>query len=314
MDDDPKTPLTIAHLSDLHLSDPGRLGWRETTPKRLLAYLSWRRKRRFRHRRDVLERTVAHAKAARPDVIVVTGDLTHLGLPREFREVRAWLPTLGSPERVLLVPGNHDTTSRAAFDATLGQWAPWFASDPQAPATAPFPSRRVVRGVAFIGVTTARPSAPLLAVGRIGRRQLAAVDHLLETAGAAGHFRVVFLHHPPSAGTVRWRKRLTDAAALESVLARRGAELILHGHAHRASFSWLDAGAHRIPIIGVGSASEHRADGSREPEYNLLRIDGPPGDWTLEATRTTWDRSLAAFVARDPVRISADADVRGALA
>ncbi len=67
--------------------------------KRLLGYLSWRRKRRLVHRRDIVDSLVKDLHAICPDHIVVTGDLTHIGLPDEFAEAAQWLPCLGLPDR-----------------------------------------------------------------------------------------------------------------------------------------------------------------------------------------------------------------------
>ena len=107
--------------------------------------------------------------------------------------------------------------------------------------------------VALIGLSTARPSAPFLATGRLGERQLVRLDRMLAETAASGLFRVVLLHHPPAAHTVRWRKSLLDGAALRDVLARHGVELVLHGHAHFSAATYLDAAHGRNLAIGVPS-------------------------------------------------------------
>jgi 3',5'-cyclic AMP phosphodiesterase CpdA len=78
-------------------------------------------------------------------------------------------------------------------------------------------------------------------------------------------------------------KRLVDGAALRAVLARHGAELVIHGHDHEHSLIELPGPQRPIPVMGVPSASaappgEHDAAG-----YNLYRIDGRPGSWRCEA-------------------------------
>ena len=57
--------FTFAHLSDLHLSTPAALTPREWLGKRALSYLSWRRKRQFEHRAEVLEALRAELAALR---------------------------------------------------------------------------------------------------------------------------------------------------------------------------------------------------------------------------------------------------------
>jgi hypothetical protein len=111
-------------------------------------------------------------------------------------------------------------------------------------------------------LSTAQASAPFLATGRLGERQLRRLDRMLEQTAGAGLFRVVLLHHPPAAHTVRWRKSLLDGAALREVIAKRGAELTLHGHAHFSSATYLDGANGRnlaIGVLGIGDRRQGRS-------------------------------------------------------
>jgi len=89
--------FTLAHLSDLHLSSLNDVKVRELLNKRIYGYLKWQLKRRSEHRREVLDALLLNLQHTTPDHIAVTGDLTHLGLPKEFREARNLLQSLGSP-------------------------------------------------------------------------------------------------------------------------------------------------------------------------------------------------------------------------
>ena len=270
----------VAHLSDLHLTDPGpfRLG-HARHPKRLLAWLSWRSRRRARHDRDRLDRLVPDLVTADPDVVVVTGDLTHLGLPHEFEQTRCWLEALGSPSRVCVVPGNHDACCEEPWDATLGSLSPWFASDEVA--AFPFPSLRVRGDVALIGVSTATPSPLFFATGDVGADQVARLGDMLRESGERGRFRIVYLHHPPTPGTVAWRKRLRDGRRLLEAVDAFGAELILHGHAHRDEQGSTPAAGRSIPVIGAPSASDSRWERGGGA-YNLYRIARDGSVWTID--------------------------------
>ena len=75
--------FTLAHLSDPHLTSLAAVRLRQIANKRILGYLSWRQRRRFVHRTDVLDAVVDDLKRQQPDHIAVTGDLTHIGLPAE---------------------------------------------------------------------------------------------------------------------------------------------------------------------------------------------------------------------------------------
>ncbi len=144
-----------------------------------------------------------------------------------------------------------------------------------------FPTLRIRRHVALIGLSTALPSAPFLATGRLGEKQLARLDALLEQTGRDGLFRIVLLHHPPASHTVRWRKSLRDGAALRDVLARRGAELTLHGHAHFSAAAYLDGARGRNLAIGVPSASAIGKHVDRYATYHLYRIRRSEDGWKL---------------------------------
>jgi 3',5'-cyclic AMP phosphodiesterase CpdA len=264
-------PFTFAHLSDPHLTSPAGVPARALLGKRVLGYLSWRWRRRGRHRAQVLAALQRDLAATRPDHVVVTGDLTVLGLPGELDEARRWLEGLGPPAHLTVVPGNHDTYVGAAVAAMLERWRPYVA--------APFPGLRVRGPVAFIGVSSARPSAPFLAVGSVGEAQLRRLAGAL--ADTRGLFRVVSIHHPVLRGTVPWRKRLTDAAALRVVLAREGAELVLHGHGHRLAFGHLPASPISIPVVGVPSASAVSTDRERMARYHVYRLTPRTSGWAL---------------------------------
>ena len=109
--------LTFAQLSDPHLSSPAPVRATDLLGKRALGYLSWRLARRHRHLAEVLAALVQDLRAAQADHVVVTGDLTHLGLPHEFEQARRWLDALGPAPALSVVPGNHDAYARSEWRA-----------------------------------------------------------------------------------------------------------------------------------------------------------------------------------------------------
>ncbi|WP_242469881.1 metallophosphoesterase [Rhodospirillum rubrum] len=82
--------MLIAQTSDLHIRPPGMLvgGVVDTAA--------------------ALEACVAHLQALplRPDLLLITGDLTQQGRPEEYAHLRRLLAPLGLP--LLVCPGNHD--------------------------------------------------------------------------------------------------------------------------------------------------------------------------------------------------------------
>jgi 3',5'-cyclic AMP phosphodiesterase CpdA len=277
------TAFTLAHLSDPHLAPlpAPRLG--ELIGKRALGYLNWMRKRRHIHRREVLDALVKDLQAQRPDHIAVTGDLVNIALEAEFAPARAWLESVGSPEHVTVVPGNHDAYAHATQHRFAEIWRDYLRGDDAGtanPVTFPFVRRR--GPLALIGLSSAVPTPPLMATGWLGRTQLDALDHLLSQLSAEQGFRVLLIHHPLRSDS--WDKRLTDSQALLTLLKRHGVELILHGHDHIHSTMWFDGPRGRIPAIGVPSASAIAHGHTPAAAYNLFSIEGGGNAWRCEQT------------------------------
>ncbi len=273
--------FTLAHLSDPHLAPLPDPHWSELLNKRITGYLHWQRTRQFVHDASVLATIVADLKAHKPDHIAVTGDLANIALAQEFVRGREWLQGLGSPQQVSFVPGNHDAYVRAGMGYAIRQWGDYMCGDHDA---ADFPYLRRRGPLALIGLSSAVPSAPLMATGRLGPTQLVRLGEMLDTLKTERPFRVVLIHHPPVSQAKAY-KRLLDADALKRVLAEHGAELLLHGHDHLRMLNWL-AGPDgtRVPAVGVPSASAAPGMSRNDAAYNLYAIDGAPGAWRCEMT------------------------------
>jgi 3',5'-cyclic AMP phosphodiesterase CpdA len=292
-----RAAFTLAHLSDLHATDVRLESPRDVLGKRALGWLSWHRKRRKEHLAQVLEALIEDLHACAPDHVGVTGDLTHLGLPGEIEAAVAWLERLGPAERVAVVPGNHDAYAGAAGAERWSAWRPYMGG-PAFPSdegirdddadTRGFPwVRRIGAAAALVGVSSARPTAPLLATGRVGPAQRARLERLLTALAGEGRARIVLLHHPPLPAGQSRRRQLDDAEALRDLLARAGAELVLHGHTHESHVDEVPGPRGAIPVIGVPSSSSigHRA--ARRARYHLYRIE-PEGAGGAPRCRISW--------------------------
>ncbi|WP_442753385.1 metallophosphoesterase family protein [Methylocystis sp. JAN1] len=260
----------LAHLSDAHIGPIPRPNLAELLGKRVTGYVNWLYKRAGQHDMGVLGRLVADMRAHNPDHIVMTGDIVNVGLPAEIALAREWLATLGGPEEVSFTPGNHDAYVADVTKLVHEVFEPWTTSET---ATAGFPYLRRREGVALIGLDSGVPTAPFVASGRLGEAQLSALGALLDRTRAEGLARIVFLHHPPHVGGARALRNLEDAAAFEAVIARHGAELVLHGHNHRPSVAYIAAPHGRTPVVGVASASARPGGHYPAAAYNLYRIE-----------------------------------------
>lgn len=271
-------PITIAHLSDVHLPPMRGFTPASWTVKRTLGWINWHSKRRFIHSRAGLDKIVADVHAHVPDHILVSGDLVNIGLPREYVAAYEWLQELGAPDRVSVVPGNHDAYVAADARRGISSWRAYMADDtsdrsPEIGRTdchgVLFPFVRRVGPVAVIGVNSGVPSKT--AIGQVGPDQMTRLAQELDRLGKANAVRLVMIHHPPVPGLATPGRSLVDRAALAKVLEKHGAELVVHGHNHTLT-SVVRGG---VRVEGVGSASAARAQGHQPLAcYNLIRIRG----------------------------------------
>ena len=193
-------PVRLLHISDLHAGSV-----EETAVEQSLEPL--------------LERT-------QPELIVVTGDLTHRGRRREHERAAAFLRGLGRP--LLVIPGNHDIPY--TFPARFTR--PWLEFERQWGTVEPvFRSDELM----VVGLNSVRPWRHQS--GQIRSAQIARTAELLAEA-PKGALRVVALHHHLIGAP--WRSRKRPVAHRSKVLAGfvdAGAELILAGHIHQAAVS-----------------------------------------------------------------------------
>ena len=300
---------TLAHLSDPHISCMNAIAARDLLNKRLFGYLKWKLHREARHGDSVLSALHADLEKTNPDHIAVTGDLTHLSLSAEFKKARQWLQSLGSPSQVTVIPGNHDTYVNTDWHKTMAHWTEYMLSDtPRDDDHSTdnmdriFPCLRIRGRIAVIGVCTAQPCAPHLAVGSIGANQLHRLEKILSQTARQKYFRVILIHHPPASGTVSWRKRLTDAPALQSLLTRFGAELILHGHAHRAHQNYLKTPSGRVPVMGAPSITALNRRPERRARYYLYHISPGGDDWNVRLQGRVYSPDENRFIRENEQR------------
>jgi 3',5'-cyclic AMP phosphodiesterase CpdA len=268
--------FVLAHISDLHMALTPKLT--QLLSKRGLGYINWHRKRKYIHRRDILDAITLDLKAQAKDHTAVTGDLVNLSLPVEYERAGGWLRTIGGPKDVTVIPGNHDVYVRQVTEAPATYWGDYMTGDD---GVQRFPFLRRRNNVALIALSSGVATGPFMATGRLGARQLQRFAELLEQTRDA--FRVVLIHHPPVSPPQRHLRRLTDATDFRGVLAAKGAELLLHGHDHQRALLWLDGPGKKIPAIGVPSASARAPHGDEDGAgYHLFNIDGTVGNWRCD--------------------------------
>ncbi|MBN9012460.1 MAG: metallophosphoesterase [Rhizobiales bacterium] len=286
------TAYVLAHLSDPHLPPLPAARLHELIGKRALGYLNWQRNRHTIHRRELLDLLVSDLHIQQPDHIAITGDLVNLALPSEFAPARKWLEGIGPPDRVTIIPGNHDAyvrTTQHRFAESFGEYLHGDGANASDAIVYPFVQRR--GPLTLIATSTAVPTAPFMATGRLGTAQLAALDRILSAQANEPTFRGLLIHHPRRAEHHGRYKRLTDADALLALLKQHGVDLILHGHDHVHSTMWFDGPRGRIPAIGVPSASAVAHGHHPAAAYNLFKIDHDGAQWRCEQSVRGWIES-----------------------
>jgi outer membrane protein assembly factor BamB len=165
----------------------------------------------------------------KPRLVVVTGDLTEKGDPREFRQYREEVEafTQRSSIPVLSALGNHDARWNPLGRRELGG-EPW-------------PRALVLGDLGFLALDS---SLTFGQHGHLSRRQLADALAAIASRPQAKDW-IVALHHPPGHGSF-----LDDPALPLELLARAPVCLVLtgHGHAHR---HWDHGGVPHVMAIGV---------------------------------------------------------------
>ena len=296
--------FTLAHITDPHLGPLPAVQPRDLMNKRILGFLSWTRRRHKIHRPEVLTALAADLRDQRPDHLAITGDITNISLPGEFSGALRWLESLGSPRDVSVIPGNHDAYIAVPWETSLGLWRDYMAShDDEGQARPPegpgdFPFVRRLGEIALIGLSSAEPSPPAFATGRLGADQLSRLADLLGLLGQERLFRVVLVHHPPDPAATKARKRLIDGAELMAVIGREGAELILHGHEHSFATEEIARPQGPVPVFGIPSASAAKGT-QRHPvaHYQTYEIARRENGWRIGVSLRGYNPQSGEFEA-----------------
>lgn len=275
-------------LGDIHTYRLAVAPWR-LLGKRLVGQLNLYFNRRHQFDRGVLPLAARRIAELRPDLLLMTGDLSTTALRGEFEDVAEHLAPLWAVTPTLVLPGNHDrytngSTWRRTFERALA---------PHGDVLVPtYPHlRRLNDRWRLLALDAAVPQ-PFCSRGRLGRRQLEQARALLADLApgiglvAACHYPVV---DPPAdvAPPARWGHRLgrrTELQALlRSELARRPV-IYVHGHVHRSWCIRLTSG----PLAGMIDVNAGALALAR-PEHRLGQ-----GFWELRLPDDA-DDTLAAI-------------------
>jgi 3',5'-cyclic AMP phosphodiesterase CpdA len=273
----------LAHVTDPHFRGFDGVTLGAFAGKRAIGLVNLALNRRRHHKTELLAALAEDLRAEAPDHLALTGDLSNLSLEGEWRAALRWLEQQGAaPATVTVIPGNHDAyvaevVRAGVFERLFGQFqtadVDGAAAAVDGDARARYPFVRLRGPLALIGVNSCVATGDLGAWGEVGAEQLARLEAVLGHADVARRIRVVLIHHPPVMHKGGEARNLKDRDALAAVLARAGADIVLHGHDHRDERADLAGpGGRRIPIIGAGSAS-YAGGPEKRARYNIYEVD-----------------------------------------
>jgi 3',5'-cyclic AMP phosphodiesterase CpdA len=227
---------TVAHISDLHFGRTDAV---------------------------LVRRLKAQLNELKPDLTIISGDLTQRARISEFADARAFLESIPKPQ--IAVPGNHDIelyNLYGRFIQRLQRYREYICADVEPHYSDPeltVVSLNTARSLTFKG-------------GRVSAYQIERLKQTLVTA-TSGSVKILVGHHPldlpasfehPLAGRARAALRaLTDS----------GLDMILSGHLHvpqlTAPAERLRIGGHTAILVQAGSAisTRHRGEGN---SYNVI--------------------------------------------
>jgi 3',5'-cyclic AMP phosphodiesterase CpdA len=228
----------------------------------------------------VVEALATLARLQRPDLLVLSGDITQRARPAQFRAARAFMDRLGVP--VLAIPGNHDIPLFDLWARLRHPYARHIAAfgDDLEPVHAS-------HDLMVVCVNTTRPWRHKH--GEVSGLQVDRVARLLAGAGAA-QLRVVVVHQPVAVTHAEdVPDRLRGHAAALHRWAAAGADLLMGGHIHLPYVMALHGLARPMWAVQAGTAVSSRVRDGAPNSVNLLRwgADSPSGCCRIEQ----WDFS-----------------------
>lgn len=210
----------------------------------------------------VVEALVALAAQQRPDVVVLSGDITQRAQPAQFRAAKDFVDRLGAP--VLAIPGNHDI-------ALFNLWERLFR--PYARFASAFGSEcepvLSTQDLLVVGVNTTR--AWRHKNGEVSTVQIDRVAKLL-VAASPRQLRVVVVHQPVAVIQVQDRTNLLRGhSAATRAWSTAGADLVMGGHIHLPYTLPLQTLSRPLWVVQAGTAVSSRTRSGVPNSVNVLR-------------------------------------------
>jgi 3',5'-cyclic AMP phosphodiesterase CpdA len=270
------TPVTLAHLSDLHFG-------RDADLEQIAAL------------EDVLP-------TLQPAAIVLSGDLSQRARHGELQAALRFTQGLSRTAPTLVIPGNHDVEWwRSPFgllgkDRRYRKYRRYFGRDLTPSLELP--------GAVLASVLTSHG----VALGSMtwNLNDMAVKGHLpaSEARRVTEYFarapkdavRIVVMHHNLLRGAISGRMGLARWKRAQALLQQTGAELVLCGHDHQEGCGQME----NAYVVGTAGTHTDRCRGGRPSAWNFISID--PESINIQHHR--WYAAQRRFFPGDPERFA----------
>ena len=240
---------------------------------------------------QVLKALLALAHAERPDVLVVSGDITQRASAAEFSMARNFCDDLAIP-RMLTLPGNHDIPLFNLFARFFNPYQRYLHAfgpdlEPQLHTSS----------LCVLGVNTTRRWRHK--DGQVSKDQIDRVSARL--ASAAPHqLRVVVVHQPVHVLRASDRHdRLRGWEAAVRCWSAAGADIVMGGHIHLPYVCELQASLQglqrRLWCVQAGTAVSSRVRREAPNSVNLILYDASHPGLPCRVERWDFDMTQGSF-------------------
>ena len=234
----------------------------------------------------VVEALVALALQQRPDIVVLSGDITQRARAAQFRQARSFADRLAAP--LLAIPGNHDIPLTNVVARLLRPYAgysqafgsnlePVFSSD----------------DLLVVCVNTTRSYRHQH--GEVSQLQIQRVAQRLQAANA-DQLRVVVVHQPIAVLHAQDEgDLLRNHLAAQRQWAAAGADLVMGGHIHLPYILALPGLARPMWAVQAGTGVSSRVRAGVPNSVNLVRWDSLAVKGVCHIEQWDFDTNSQAF-------------------
>ena len=195
---------------------------------------------------EYLEKAIDSVNNEKPDLILITGDITHEGIREQYQEAKQILKKIKYPW--LAVPGNHDSKNVGykKFEKFINKRN----------------FSKKIKDIDLIGIDSSEPD---LDEGHVGRDKYEWISKKVKSK----NFSVIMMHHHtiPVPGAGRERHMIIDAGDFLKEVTDQNVNLVLSGHKHVCNLWKIK----NTIFLNASTASSVRTRGVSRG-YNIIKI------------------------------------------